>query len=467
MKIVYLFLLTIVVAASMQSCKKDTFITSPSASVYLSVDTLNFDTVFNGTGSTTQYFKIFNNNNQKLRLSEVKLMGGASSYFKLNLDGTPGISFAGIEMDANDSLYGFVSVNITQSPADTPFARRDSIRIIYNGDTTFLQLIAAGQKANFLKNTVITKDTTWTNQLPIVIGGAGVTVNAGATLTIQQGSRVYLGAHSPLLINGTLQALGGSDSINHINFLSDRLDAPYNSLPGSWPGIFFGSTSSNNLLQYCNISNANEGVSVATPANNSGTMLTLNQCIFNNIKDIAIGGVNANISATNCLVSNCGNNVVLSSGGNYSFNQCTIVGYDNSNIAHTNPVMSISNTDSSGKVYNLNCSVTNSIIYGVSGIVGDELVISKKDPITNFKVSFTNTLYKAQDAISKLATFTNCLSNQSPMFVNVKTDSGSFNFKLADGSPCISAGANNSVSIDLLGNARPLLSPDLGCYQRK
>ncbi len=454
-------------AAIFPSCKKDTFISSPSASVYLSVDTLNFDTVFTGNGSITQYFKIFNNNNQKLRLNEVKLMGGTNSYFKLNVDGTPGTYFAGLEMEANDSLYGFVTVNINQSTATTPFVIRDSIRITYNGDTTYLQLTAAGQNAHFLKNTVITKDTTWTNNLPIVING-GVTVNAGATLTINQGTHIYLNAHSPIIVNGSLQAFGDSGILKRINFLCDRLDAPYNNQPGSWPGIFFNSTSSNNILQYCNIKNANEGVSVAAQGASGNTTLTLNQCIFDNIKDIAVGGVNASIAATNCLVSNCGNNVVLSSGGNYSFNQCTIVGYDNVNIAHSNPVMSISNTDFSNKVYNLNCLVVNSIIYGSSGIVGDELVIDKKTGTgASYTVAFTNTLYKAQDAITLLATFTGCLPNQSPMFVNIKTDSSNFDFHLADTSPCIKAGINTVIPIDLEGNPRPSISPDLGCYQRK
>ena len=464
MKLVYLFLFIIVVAAAVPSCKKDTFITSPNAFVRLSVDTLNFDTVFTGSGSITQYFKVFNQNNQKLRLSEVKLMGGANSYFKLNVDGTPGTSFAGLEMEANDSLYGFVMVNINKTTATTPFVIRDSIRITYNGDTTYLQLTASGQNANFLKNTIINKDTTWTNNLPIVISG-GVTVNAGATLTIQQGAKVYLGAHSPIFVNGSLQAFGESDTAKRINFMSDRLDMPYNNQPGSWPGIYFNSTSSNNILQYCNIKNANEGVSVAAQGASGNTMLTLNQCMFNNIKDIAIGGVNASIAANNCLISNCGNNVVLSSGGNYSFNQCTIVGYSNVNISHESAVMRISNTDSSGKVYNLNCLVVNSIVYGVGGLVGDELAITKKAG-ANYNVAFTNTLYKAQDAILSVATFTGCLPNQLPMFVNVNTDTANFNFHLAGTSPCIKAGTNTAISVDLEGNARPSVSPDLGCYQR-
>ena len=53
----------------------------------LSADTLKYDTVFTSVGSVTQSFKIINENNQKLRLSSVKLMGGAASAFKMNVDG--------------------------------------------------------------------------------------------------------------------------------------------------------------------------------------------------------------------------------------------------------------------------------------------------------------------------------------------------------------------------------------------
>ena len=463
MKLVHIIIAIFLVVATLPSCKKDTFITS-NAYISLSSDTLNFDTVFTSTGSITQSFKLFNRNNQKLRLSEVKLMGGANSYFKLNLDGTAGTSFFGIEMDANDSLYGYVMVNIKQTSQNTPFVIRDSIRITFNGDTTYVQLKASGQNARFLKNATITKDTTWTNDLPIVVNGS-LTVNNEATLTILQGTKVYLGAHSSIIINGSLQAVGDKYDSTRISFQCDRLDAPYNNLPGSWPGIFFNSTSSNNLMQYCNIKNANEGVSVTSQISGTNVMLTLNQCIFDNIKDVAIGGVNTSISATNCLVSNSGNNVVLSSGGQYRFNQCTIVGYDNSNISHTKPVMSISNTDSSNKVYSLDCSILNSIIYGSSGIVNNELSITKKSGTQHYEVAFTNTLYKSQDDISSLATLTNCKVNQLPLFVNVKTDSA-FNFRLADNSPCLNAGANSTTTIDILGNARPSFNPDLGCYQR-
>ena len=78
-------------------CKKDTFITGKDALVFLSADTVRFDTVFTSVGSVTQLFKITNGNNQKLKIDNVTLKGGAGSAFKINVDGAtgPGVSVGG------------------------------------------------------------------------------------------------------------------------------------------------------------------------------------------------------------------------------------------------------------------------------------------------------------------------------------------------------------------------------------
>src|SRR6478752_5367852 len=96
------------------SCKKDSFINSADARLTITIDTLKYDTVFTTTGSITKSFKIINENNQKLRLSSIKLMGGNSSYFKINADGFIGPEVSNIEIEANDSVYVFVSVSINQ-----------------------------------------------------------------------------------------------------------------------------------------------------------------------------------------------------------------------------------------------------------------------------------------------------------------------------------------------------------------
>ncbi|MEI9910053.1 MAG: hypothetical protein WDO71_10470 [Bacteroidota bacterium] len=80
MKAIALLILSAVMLLT--ACRKESFITSADARVNITTDTLKYDTIFTSTGSVTQSFKIINENNQKLRLSSVKLMGGSASAFK-------------------------------------------------------------------------------------------------------------------------------------------------------------------------------------------------------------------------------------------------------------------------------------------------------------------------------------------------------------------------------------------------
>ena len=54
----------------------------------------------------TQSVKIINPNSQKLRLTDVRLMGGAQSYFAINIDGSPGPEQDNIDLGCRgQSLY--------------------------------------------------------------------------------------------------------------------------------------------------------------------------------------------------------------------------------------------------------------------------------------------------------------------------------------------------------------------------
>ncbi|RYG53596.1 MAG: hypothetical protein EOO01_03950, partial [Chitinophagaceae bacterium] len=121
-------------------CRKDSFITSADARISVTVDTLKYDTVFTTVGSVTQSFKIINENNQKLRLSSIKLMGGNSSAFKINIDGVPANAATNLELEANDSVYVFVRVTVDPNTGNLPFIIRDSIQLMYNGNEKFVQL---------------------------------------------------------------------------------------------------------------------------------------------------------------------------------------------------------------------------------------------------------------------------------------------------------------------------------------
>ena len=102
-----LFMLMLVIAIS--SCRKDqNFITDSSALIAFSKDTLRFDTVFTTQGSATRLIKVFNKNDQPIKLSKVYLEKSNNSLFNLNVDGIPGKLVKDVEIEAKDSVYIFV-----------------------------------------------------------------------------------------------------------------------------------------------------------------------------------------------------------------------------------------------------------------------------------------------------------------------------------------------------------------------
>ena len=443
------------------ACKKDSFTNSSSAQLITSVDTLHFDTVFTSTGSTSQFVKIINNNNNGIHISSVKLAGGASSAFKLNVDGTPGWQVNNVDVLGNDSVYVYVTVSINPTGAGLPFVVRDSIEIDYNGNKRFVQLDAYGRNAHFFRDRKITSPETWNNDLPYVILG-GLTVDNNTTLTINEGCKIYMHADAPFIVNGSLQVNGDKYDSTRVVFAGDRLDDPYRDFPASYPGIIFSDVSSNNVLNYAIIKNAYQGI-VAGPSY-SGTKLTLNQTIIDNAYDAGLFAVNSSINAQNLLVSNCGKNILLVGGGNYNFTHCTAATYSNNYIQHKDPVLFI--TDRFNSTTNsLTANFANCIFWAESnGVIDDEVVTSKQG--SSFNVVFDHVLWRVKNNPSN-STITSAINNQSPLFDTINTSQKIYGFRLKDSSPAIDKGKSTSVNIDLDGKPRPVGLPDLGCYEKQ
>jgi hypothetical protein len=447
-------------------CRKDSFITSADARVTITADTLKYDTVFVAAGSITQSFKIINDNNQKLRVSSIKLAGGVASVYKMNVDGVATAEARDLELEANDSVYVFVQVNVNPSAANLPFVIRDSIEINFNGNTRRVQLEAWGQNAHFFRNREITADETWQNDLPYVILGY-LHVNTNKTLAIGKGCRVYVHADAPIIVDGTLLVNGNKDSSDRVYFSGDRLDDPYRDYPASWPGIYFNSASKNNVLNYAVVKNSYQAIAVIDPAVNAPSpKLVLNQCIVDNSYDYGIVASNSSITAVNCLVSNCGKNLALIRGGSYSFTHCTVASYSNNFIQHKDPVLLVSNYDATS-IQPLDASFRNCIFWGENGIVDTE-VVALKNPGQPFNVSFDQVLWKVPATPANVTVINPApVSNQSPDFDSIDVAHHYYNFRLKASSPAINKGKNFSVAIDLDGNPRPVGLPDLGCFEKQ
>ena len=463
--------LTLISFFFLVACKKESLITSPDARVTITADSLKFDTVFTTAGSVTQSFKIVNENDQKINVSSVKLMGGNASAYKINADGFVGPEINNLEIAANDSIYVFVSVIINQNAANLPFVVQDSIQISYNGTHRLVQLEAWGQNAHFFRSKEITTAETWTNDLPYVILGSLV-VDPNQILSIEKGCRIYVHADAPLVINGSIQVNGGVDSSDHVYFQGDRLDEPYKDFPASWPGIFFSSGSKDNVFNYAVLRNAYQAIAAQDPSPDANPKVTLNECIIDNAYDAGIITNNSSVSATNCLISNCGKNLALVKGGNYQFLHCTIASYSNDYILHKDPVLLASNYININNVPQtapLNALFRNCIFWGEGGLVEDEVVIAK-DPGATLNVNFDYGLWKIQKTDPSTVagvTANQIINNQQPLFDSVNTSKRYYDFHLQMSSPAIDKGTDAGVPIDLDGKLRPVGVPDLGCYERQ
>jgi hypothetical protein len=457
-----LFISLVLFAAT--ACRKDSFNTSMEARLDIGRDSLLFDTVFTSAGSITQYFVIRNDNNQKIKISNIQLMGGTSSSFKMNVDGTQGTQFNNLEIGGNDSMYVFVRVNVNPTAANQPFVMKDSIRIQWNGNKQHKQLEAWGQNAHYIRSTIFQGNFTWTNDKPYVILG-GMIVDTNSILTIEKGTRIHLNADAPFIVDGTL-IINGTKT-DSVVFRSNRLDEPYKDYPGGWPGIYFRGSSKDNILNYTYIKNSYQGLVAEKPSGNANPKLTLNNCFLDNIYDIAVMGINTSITASNCLISNCGNGITLVYGGNYLFTHVTAASFSNLFVQHKTPVLVATNFIKQNNqilLSPLNATFTNCIVWGDEGFVDNE-VVAEKQGAAAFNLTFNNVLYRVKtDPVN--AMFNNSIKNQQPQFDSVDAGRRFYSFRLKATSPAVNKGIATPLLTDIEGNPR-LGLPDLGCYERQ
>jgi len=447
------------------SCRKESFTTNADAQLRTSVDSLHFDTVFTTTGSVSQFLKIVNDNDKGIRISSVRLAGGASSPFKINVDGVTGPQVNNVEVLADDSIYIYVTVSINPTAQNLPFVVQDSIEITYNGNRKWVQLAAFGQNAHFYRNRKVMGNEVWNNDLPYVILG-GLTVDTTATLTINKGCKVYMHADAPFIVHGSLQVNGEKFDSTRVIFSGDRLDEPYRDFPASYPGLIFTASSKNNIINYGIIKNAYQAVVVVSPAT-TGTKLNLNETIIDNAYDAGLLGINTSINARNVLISNCGKNLFLVGGGTYDFKHTTVATFSNSYIQHKDPVFVLTNYINQGAA-NLTASFTNCIFWGEqNGFVNNEVVIDTKTITPS--ISFNKILWRMQSTPSINGLTITGAINQSPLFDSINTAERFYNFRLKANSPGVNVGAAAGLVIDLDGATRPRpvgSLPDLGAYER-
>ncbi|NEU10241.1 DUF5123 domain-containing protein [Flavihumibacter sp. R14] len=444
------------------ACRKEEVITTDSsAKLQFSADTILFDTVFTSVGSTTRRLRVYNRNENAVRISEISLAGAGSSAFRININGQPVDKASRLELAGGDSLSIFIQVSINPGSAALPFIVADSILFSTNGNRQAVKLRAYGQNAHFLNEEVIRGNVTWDRQLPYVVYNSAL-VSKGAKLTIEKGARVYFHKGSKLLVAGTLDAQG--DVNDSISFSGDRLEQIYSDEPGQWGGIHFLRESRNNIMQYSRIKNAVVGMRVDSLSNNADPKLILSSSIIKNMEVAGLLLYNAEVSGFNNLIYNCGQFLVYGAfGGRYNFKQNTFAGL-NFSFPRQTPALYFSDHYSPGgevQTAALQISLVNNIIWGSND---DELALDRKGNGT-FSLVLQNNFIKSKD--SSFGINGNIL-NVDPLFVDPRKG----NFRLKVASPALNKGLDLRqdihfipyLGLDLEKNMR-IFPSELGCYE--
>ena len=477
-----LLLITILFA-----CKKDVLESNQSATLHFSNDTIIFDTAFHSIGTPTQTLTIYNRNNFTV-LTDISLDLISGGSFRMNVDGEAGNDHNAIEIPAKDSIFIFLEVTPNQNSSNY-FLLTSNIEFTTGTKKQDVKLVSPARNANFhlphdniftdgteninYKYFSISENTTWTNDLPHVIYGY-VVIEPNATLTIEEGTKIYFHNNSglfvgnPLLIdengvpptnNGTL-IIDGSLG-NEVMIRGDRLDSWYENIPGQWNGIHFVQGSINSTIDYAIISNGTTAIRADSVANSNPTV-TINNTIIENMSSIGVLGQGANITATNTVISKCGQyTVACNIGGTYNFTHCTFANYWDFSQRNT-PSILLNNyyEGADGYIYIRDLDAVNFTNCIIDGSLSTEVSFQQQE-LGEFNYTFDHCLIKLDPTINTdNVHYENVIINQSPKFVDAYEN----DFHLKENSPAINAGNNSTEgSSDIEGNPRS--NPDLGAYE--
>lgn len=469
------------------ACRKDTLITDSGAKLELSVDTVEFDTVFTSVGSITNFLKVFNPHKQPIEISKISLRSGSDSYYRLNVDGAPGNVHENVIIPAEDSIWMFVEVTIDPGNVNNPFIVEDDIVFVTNGNEQTVKLVAWGQDAYFYGyNDFIAGlpplhrfedcDLLLTNDKPHVFYAWGF-VESGCRLRIEEGARIHFHKNAGMWVypGGTFQAQGTVE--NPIIFDGDRLEEDFEDTPGQWDRIWINQGSLDNIIENAVIRNGFIGLQtepfVFLAAAES--KLTLNNVLIENMSGLGMLARDYTIEATNLGVFNCGNQLLaLTTGGDYDFRHCTFGNYwshesrDQASIFLSNWTVDTNNAEVAS---DFDAFFGNCIIHGQ---LDEELEFDGLEG-AEFNYLFDHCVVKTELPTSNADHYNSIIRNPADLEIDgqlvnpVFEDAREGKYRLPATSIAINAGdvaITGSIATDIEGNPRDS-EPDLGAFEHQ
>jgi len=470
------------------SCRKDSIENSSSVQLNFSTDSVLFDTIFTTFGSTTKRLKIYNPNSSPVNISSISVGNGASSQFRINVDGVSGNIHKDVFLGGKDSLFIFAEVTIDPNNVLSPFVVTDKINFVTNGNTQSITLAAWGQNAHYFvanksvngiplvyldrDNSDAALDSTWINDKPYVIYGGYLTIDGDDKLTIEAGVRIHMhnGAGIWVFEDGNIRVNGTKDE--PVTFQGTRLEYDYQDVSGQWDRIWINNNTNpnvDNVFNYAIIKNGFIGIQAEPNPFNTFPSVSLNKLRLNNcvIQNNTVAGIlakNYQITDTNSVISNSGQyNLLVQGNGIYNFYHTTFANYWSESTRKTPSILlqnAYINNEGVTVISDLDAvNFYNCIIYGNQEIEFDT------EEITGGTINFSlnNCVLKTSNSIAS-SNFINTVLN--PAANTLFENKDLYDFQLAAGSPAINAGdLTITVPVDHDENPRTDGSPDIGAFE--
>lgn len=300
----------------------------------VSADTVLFDTLFSGRTSVTKRLRIYNPNKSGILINKIELSGGQNSTFSIITNGKPDIAYTNEILQAGDSILILIAVNIPISNENLPYLVEDEITVIWNNNHKSVALIAYAQDAIYLPKRIVC-DTIFTSNKPYILTDSLI-VAPGCQLTLAAGTRLFCDKNAGLYIQGRLSSQGTVDQ--PVIIRNSRLDKNYIIAPGQWRGIVFFPQSGPSFIANTTIENAEVGIYIGTPDNDTLADLTLQNTIIRHHSFAGILAFTSDLVVENSLLYDGGRYLALhAAGGNYQYLHTTAVNFPNSFFPRESP----------------------------------------------------------------------------------------------------------------------------------
>lgn len=449
MRNIFYILISLLLITYIYSCDNDEGLnTDPNFRLSFSIDTLSFDTLFTGYGSTTMQFKVYNKSEKKVNIDRIYLQDPNSAY-RINVNGVIADNYNNIDIGAKDSLFVFVEVELEPNDTDNATLLEDILVFDVNEKLQGVVLSTWAQDV-ILVNRDVTNSQNWTGNRPYLIENQ-IAIAENTTLTIEEGARLYFRKNAGLDVHGGIKAEGSFDK--PIYFGSTRLEDLYKNVPGQWDGITIHPTSTSIELKHFILEDGINGLKYQGSENENGK-LQLEYGVIRNFTQNGISATNVDIMGHDLLLLNCGEECLSLESGALSLYHSTFYNSWAFNV-RTAPIIRVLDSGEHGII------IGNSIIWGSQR---DEMEFDNVSghSIDNSLVKLGNSLQEEYSSV-----FTDCIFNENPEFTSLEDRI----YTLLNTSPCINTGRKSFgelYPIDLNNTARNIDdAPDMGAYEYK